>query len=326
MTDPLLAVRKLHTFFAGRDGSVHAVRGVTFSQEKGEIVGIVGESGSGKTALAKSILRLNDQRYSSTPTGDVFFNGIDLLSLSEKEINAIRGNEISMIFQDPMSSLNPTMRVGEQLIEGVLHHDKYIQRSTAIERALDLLSKVGIDNPEHRFMMYPHELSGGMRQRVMIAIAMMCHPQLLIADEPTTALDVTIQKQILDLLLSLQTSILLITHDLGVVSQICTRVIVMYGGCIVEDAPVEELFADPKHPYTQRLLDSIPTLDQTQPLNPIEGKPPQLTKHEKGCPFYPRCHKSIDLCKEIPPELAATEGAHKVSCHLHQPKVQEMLQ
>lgn len=323
--DPLLSVRKLHTFFTCRDGSVHAVRGVSFSLNPGEIVGIVGESGSGKTALAKSILRLNDKRYSSTPTGDVLFHGIDLLTITEKEMNKIRGNEISMIFQDPMTSLNPTMRIGDQIIEGILAHDKFIQRGAAIDRALYLLERVGIDFPEQRFMMYPHELSGGMRQRVMIAIAMMCKPQLLIADEPTTALDVTIQKQILELLHSLQTTILLITHDLGVVSQICSRVIVMYGGTIVEDAPVNELFHSPKHPYTQRLLESIPTIDQNKPLQPIEGRPPKLTTHEKGCSFYPRCTQAINLCSEIPPELLCIDATHKVSCHLQQPKISEIV-
>lgn len=325
MNMPFLSVRKLHTFFTSRDESVHAVRGVSFTMDQGEIVGIVGESGSGKTALAKSILRINDKRYSSTPTGDVFFNGVDLLSLSEKEMNSIRGNEIAMIFQDPMACLNPTMRIGEQIIEGALTHNKFMPRATAIDRALKLLTQVGIDSPEERFMMYPHELSGGMRQRVMIATAMICQPQLLIADEPTTALDVTIQKQILELLKSLETSILLITHDLGVVSQICSRVIVMYGGTIVEDAPVNELFLHPKHPYTKRLLESIPTLDQQSPLKPIEGKPPELNKHEKGCPFFPRCDQPIPLCRQIPPELMECCENHKVSCHLHQPKISEML-
>ncbi len=324
MSDPLLKVNKLHTFFTTNDGAVHAVRGVSFHVYEGEIVGIVGESGSGKTALAKSILQLHDPRFSSTPTGEVNFAGADLLSLNTQSMNLIRGNDISMIFQDPMASLNPTMKIGEQLIEGYLAHNKLVHRGAAIQKALRLLEQVGIELPGDRFEMYPHQLSGGMRQRVMIAMAMMCSPKLLIADEPTTALDVTIQAQILRLIESLKTTVLLITHDIGVVASICTRVIVMYGGTIVEDASRDEILYSPKHPYTKRLLESIPMLNQNERLLPIEGTPPLLTKHEKGCPFAPRCQEKIDICNEIPPQLTLNETGRRVACHLQQSKLLEI--
>lgn len=322
MSKPLLSIRNLHTFFASEHETVHAVRGVSFDVNEGEMIGIVGESGCGKSALAKSIMRLNDPKRCSMPAGSISFRGVDLLGISEQDMRAYRGKEMSMIFQDPLSSLNPTMRIGEQIVEAFLIHNHLAHRDEAIQRTLRLLELVGIPQAESRFRMYPHELSGGMRQRVMIAIAMICNPHLLIADEPTTALDSTVQLQIIELLKSLETTIIMISHDISVISALCDRVLVMYGGKIVEDAPKEELFTTPKHPYTQKLLQTIPTLNTTI-LEAIDGSPPDLTKHEKGCPFAERCPMVMPICRDIPPVLNAVSDKHKVSCHLTQPKIME---
>lgn len=318
----LLTIKKLHTLYNTERGTIHAVRGIDLVIQPKERVGIVGESGCGKTALAKTILQLNPN-CTSTPTGEIWYKDQDLLSYSEREMRKIRGNMISMIFQDPLSSLNPTVQILEQVIEGFMHHNPYATRPFAIERALRLLELVGLKDVDTLCTKYPHELSGGMRQRVMTAIAMMCNPDLLIADEPTTALDTTIQAQIIDLLKSLDTAILLISHDIGVVSALCDRIIVMYGGTIVEDAWAKELLTNPKHPYTQKLLESAPSLYKNTTLRPIPGSPPNLAVHAKGCPFADRCAYVKAVCKEIPPTSAILSDTHEVACHIYQPQIEE---
>ncbi|AOZ92224.1 ABC transporter ATP-binding protein [Paenibacillus crassostreae] len=317
----LLSVRNLKTSFMTRAGEVQSVRGVSFNVQSGDVIGIVGESGSGKSVTAKSIIGLI-QPPGKIIDGQVLFNDKNLVTLSDKEIRQIRGNEISMIFQDPMTSLNPVVRIGKQLIEVIRRHSA-IDKHAARQRAIELLREVGIPSPEQRIDQYPHEFSGGMRQRVMIAMALSCNPQLLIADEPTTALDVTIQAQILGLMSQLKertnTAILLITHDLGVVAQVCTRVIVMYGGLIMEEGTVEEIFEQPRHPYTQGLLKSIPrvTSGGRQRLSTIDGTPPDLLNPPSGCPFMDRCSHAGSICKTMP-HRTDFSNHHHAFCWLYE--------
>jgi len=318
MTD-LLEVRHLKTSFFTRAGEVQSVRGVSFNVGEGEMVGIVGESGSGKSVTAKSLMGLIAPP-GRIVEGEVRLRGENLLSLSEEQLRSVRGNRIAMIFQDPMTSLNPVLRVGQQLVEVLRRHRK-LSKEDARKRAIELLRQVGIPQPEKRIDQYPHEFSGGMRQRVMIAVALSCEPELLIADEPTTALDVTIQAQILELMKHLRettgTSILLITHDLGVVAQVCSRVIVMYGGLVMEEGSVFDIFERPSHPYTQGLLRSVPKRGESgrERLVPIEGTPPNLLHPPSGCPFIERCPHAMDICKKLPPYFEAGEG-HRSLCWL----------
>jgi oligopeptide transport system ATP-binding protein len=324
----LLDVRNLHVNFRTLGGSLHAVRGIDFSLYEGETLGIVGESGCGKSATAKAIMQLNP-RHTSELKGEVLYHGNNLLGYSESKMQSVRGKEIGMIFQDPMTSLNPTTKVGRQIMEGYLRHFPKTPQKEARRIALDTLHKVGIPHPEERFEAYPHTLSGGMRQRAMIALALACQPKILLADEPTTALDVTIQAQILDLLKEIQhetkTSILLITHDMSVVAKMCDRVIVMYAGQIVEYAPVDQLFASPQHPYTERLLAAIPRLNQAKdhPLIPIHGTPPNLSNPLKGCGFCARCPVAMNICAGQQPPLFAVNPEHYSACFKHDPRIKK---
>jgi oligopeptide transport system ATP-binding protein len=305
MTAPLLEVQDLHTVFASKDGIVKAVDGVSFELMAGETLGIVGESGCGKSVTALSIMRL--QRPGKIVSGKVVFKGQDLTKVSEYEMREVRGKEIAMIFQDPMTSLNPVFRVGWQVAEPVRIHQGLDPRR-AMTSAVNMLTRVGIPSAQSRAKDYPHQFSGGMRQRAMIAMGLTTTPQVLIADEPTTALDVTIQAQILDLLRHVNndfgTATILITHNLGVVAGMCQRVLVMYAGKIVEAGPTADVFAHPKHPYTWSLLRSIPRLDadRHEPLKPIEGAPPNMVDLPSGCSFHPRCTFKVDRCmKDVPP-------------------------
>ncbi len=324
MSDKLLEVKQLKTSFFTHVGEVKAIRGIDFHLEKGEAIGIVGESGSGKSVTSLSIMKLllNPGKIIG---GTVLFNGEDLAKKSDKEMQSIRGNEISMIFQDPMTSLNPVYTIGNQIVEAIVKHQN-ISKSEANKKAVEMLKLVGIPSPEKRIGQYPHEFSGGMRQRAMIAMALSCEPQLLIADEPTTALDVTIQAQILELMKDLKdrlnTSIILITHDLGVVVDVCSRIIVMYGGLIMEEGTSEEIFYDPKHPYTLGLLKSIPKItgkSEKQRLIPIDGTPPDLLKPPQGCPFAPRCDYAMKICVQQCPDYTMTSPTHRSMCHLLHP-------
>ncbi|EPC8421534.1 peptide ABC transporter ATP-binding protein [Bacillus wiedmannii] len=306
MSEKLLEVKNLKTSFFIESGEVEAVRGVTFRLNKGEVVGIVGESGSGKSVMAKSVMSLVTSP-GKVKEGEIFFHNENILSKSEKELRSIRGNQISLISQDPMSALNPVVKIGKQMTEVIIRHQK-VKKKEAEQIAVNLLKQVGLSSPEERVKQYPHELSGGMKQRVMIAMAMSCNPDLLIADEPTTALDVTIQAQILDLMKNLKNetnmALLLITHDLGIVAQNCTRVIVMYGGLIMEEGPVLHIFQSPNHPYTKGLLNSLPKISNgvKERLAPIQGVTPNLLNPPKGCPFAERCPHAMDICeKERPP-------------------------
>jgi oligopeptide transport system ATP-binding protein len=320
----LLEVRDLRISFKTYAGEVQAVRGVTFDLRRGETLAIVGESGSGKSVTAKSIMRLLPEANSIVKGGEALFEGRDLLSLSEKQMQGIRGSKIAMVFQDPMTSLDPTMKIGRQIEESLKKH-LGLSGQRARERAVELLTLVGIPNPEDRIKQYPHQFSGGMRQRVVIAIALSCDPQILIADEPTTALDVTIQAQILELLRELQEqlgmSVILITHDLGVVAHTAHRVAVMYAGKVVETGTLRELFYNPQMPYTWGLLSSIPlpTADRSQELIPIPGSPPDMHDPPKGCPFTPRCPYAMRVCAEEMPEYTTFSSEHKAACWLHHP-------
>lgn len=322
----LLEVKNLSVSFDVYAGEVQAIRDISFKVNKGEAVAIVGESGSGKSVTAQTIMRLNPSPPSRIKGGSVKFEGQELLTLSEREMQTIRGNKIGMIFQDPMTSLNPTMTVGDQIMEGLVKHQN-IEKGKARERAVEMLQLVGIPNPESRLKQFPHQFSGGMRQRVMIAIALACNPALLIADEPTTALDVTIQAQIMRVMKDLQqkmgTSIILITHDLGVVADVCDRVIVMYAGKIVETGTKWEIFKNPQHPYTRGLLRSLPRLDQKkeEPLVPIPGTPPDLIKPPAGCSFCARCDEAMKVCVDNDPLLHAIEGSdsHAAACWMLHP-------
>jgi oligopeptide transport system ATP-binding protein len=322
--DSILEVNDLRISFSTHAGEVEAVRGVTFDLRNGETLAIVGESGSGKSVTAKSLMRLLPEANTRIKGGEAIFEGQDLLKLSEKRMQGIRGPKIAMVFQDPMTSLDPTMKVGRQITESLTKH-LGMSGSRARERAVELLKMVGIPNAEARVRQYPHQFSGGMRQRVVIAIALACDPQILIADEPSTALDVTIQAQILELLRDLQerigTSIILITHDLGVVAQTARRVAVMYGGKIVETGTVREIFYNPQMPYTWGLLASIPlpTADRSQDLIPIPGSPPDMLEPPKGCPFTPRCPYAMQICAEEMPDYTTFSAEHKAACWLHHP-------
>ena len=301
MADILLSVRNLKTHFYTEDGIVPAVDGISFDLERGGTLGIVGESGCGKSVTSLSIMGLIPSPPGKIVDGEILFEGRDLTKLSEAEMRKIRGNEISMIFQEPMTSLNPVFTIGNQIMEAIMLHQK-LDKAAARKKAIEMLSLVGIPSPEKRIDEYPHQLSGGMRQRVMIAMALSCNPKLLIADEPTTALDVTIQAQILDLMRDLQkelgTAIIMITHDLGVIAELVDQVVVMYTGIIVERGDVETIFANPQHPYTQGLLASIPRLDMdVERLQAIPGSVPTPGNFPKGCGFHPRCPYAKDICE-----------------------------
>jgi len=313
-----LEVEGLKTHFHTQDGTVHAVNGVGFDLHAGELLGIVGESGSGKSVTMMSLLKLIPMPPGEIVGGTAMFDGKDLLALEPDEMRQVRGGEIGFMFQDPMTSLNPVLTIGKQITESlVLHTD--LDKKGANERAAELLDMVGIPDADARLKAYPHELSGGMRQRVMIAIALACSPKVIIADEPTTALDVTIQAQIIEIVRDLRerlgTAVMWITHDLGVVAGLADRVIVMYGGRIVEEAPVRELYATPKHPYTEGLLGSIPRLDQKgEDLFSIPGSPPSMYAEPSSCSFAPRCGYAFDRChKELPVLIDVGEG-HKAAC------------
>jgi len=316
---PLLDVRNLEVRFFTRDGVVDAVNGVAFRLPEGEALGIVGESGSGKSVTMLSILRLIPQPPGRITKGEVLFQGVDLLKLDEADIRRIRGSKIAMVFQDPMTSLNPVLTIGRQITE-VLETHLNMSPHEARQRAIELLQMVGIPNAAERLNDYPHQFSGGMRQRVMIAMALACHPQILIADEPTTALDVTIQAQIIDLVKRLRDelgmAIIWITHDLGVVAGLAHRVAVMYAGYIVEEAPVLELYHNPRHPYTLGLLGSLPRLDRRERrrLVSIDGMPPDLLELPSGCPFAPRCPYAFDRCWEENPRLEEIAPNHRMAC------------
>ncbi len=323
-TSPFLVVQDLSVTFPTEDGSVQAVDGVSFSVERGKTLAIVGESGSGKSVTAQAIMGLLDRRLSSV-TGHAWLDGRNLVAMDDDEVRHERGSRMAMIFQDPMSSLHPFYRIGAQLSEAVLVHQK-VSKQAARELALEMLNRVGIPDPRTRIDSYPHQLSGGMRQRVMIAMALINSPALLIADEPTTALDVTVQAQILELIADLQqefdTAVIMITHDLGIVADIADQVAVMYGGRIVEAAVVDDIFYRPQMPYTLGLLASVPRLDQvrTERLDPIPGNPPSPISLPPGCVFQPRCAYSDRVadhaCEGIRPELIDIGGGHAVRCHL----------
>ena len=318
----LLSVKNLQVRFRTYAGVVHALRGVDFDLAAGDIVGIVGESGCGKTVTASAVMGIIPSPPGEIVAGEAWFDGQDLLKLTEPELRRIRGNLMSMIFQDPMTSLNPVLTIGTQLTEPFLEHQS-IAASEARRRAVELLTLVGISDPVSRLDQYPHQLSGGMRQRVMIAMALACNPRLLFADEPTTALDVTVQAQILDLLKqlnqNLNTTIILITHDLGVVAGLCRKVLVMYAGQVVEAATVTDLFAHPGHPYTLGLLHSVPHPESTgQRLSTIDGQPPDLILEPTGCAFLPRCPFAMQICLEEPP-LFDADDQHQVRCWLCHP-------
>jgi oligopeptide/dipeptide ABC transporter ATP-binding protein len=322
--EALLEVKNLRTTFFTADGAVHAVDNVSFNVRRGEAVALVGESGCGKSVTAMSIMRLVATPGKIT-AGEIRFKGRDLASLSEREMRNVRGNDIAMVFQEPMTSLNPVFKIGAQVAEAIRIHRK-VGKKEAWKQAGDMLELVSIPDPHKRLHDYPHQLSGGMRQRVMIAIALSCDPELLIADEPTTALDVTIQAQIMELLASMQKklglAVLLITHDLGVVAEFCERVIVMYTGRVVEEAPVRSLFANPAHPYTRGLLRSLPSINEVNApvktrLATIEGMVPPLTALPQGCKFNPRCPDVMEICLGNEPALMPVSEGQSARCYLH---------
>lgn len=315
----LLQVEHLATEFATDRGTARAVDNISFSLEEGEALGVVGESGSGKSVTALSIMRLVARPAGRIVAGRVMFEGENLLELTEDDMRRVRGGRIAMIFQDPMSSLNPVLSIERQMTETLELHKSMTRRQARV-RAIEMLELVGIPDAVQRISDHPHQFSGGMRQRVMIAIALSCSPRLLIADEPTTALDVTIQAQIIDLVQRLRsefsTSIIWISHDLGVVAGLCERALVMYGGQVVEDGPIDAIFEDPRHPYTLGLLSSIPRLDRpvSARLVPIEGSPPELVNRPPGCPFQPRCTFSVARSAEARPPLEEVAQRHRVAC------------
>ena len=319
MSETLLEVKDLRTQFKrGKKDWITAVNGVSFNVNAGEIVGLVGESGCGKSVTSLSVMRLHNERLTKI-SGSIKFGGKEVLDLTTSEMQSMRGNEMSMIFQEPMSALDPIMRIEDQLAEAISLHNSSMSKAEIHERCVNALKLVGIPEPEMTLRNYPHELSGGMCQRVMIAMAMSCEPKLLIADEPTTALDVTIQAQILALMEDIRnrrnTGILLITHDLGVVAETCSRVIVMYAGNIVEEAPVKELFANPQHPYTEGLIASVPRLGKRlHRLPSIPGSVPDLSVMPEGCRFAPRCKYAQDSCKQKMPELQTVAEGHRCAC------------
>ena len=316
----VLNVKNMNVSFKSHGQEIKAVRGVSFSVDQGEIVGLVGESGSGKSVTMKAVMGILPDNAERTAES-IFLNERELKDLSDEECRKVRGKEMTMIFQDPMTALNPLKKIGSQ-IEEVIIRQRKCSKNEAKEKALEMLKKVGIPNPEVRLGQYPHEFSGGMRQRVLIAMALACEPKLLIADEPTTALDVTIQAQILDLLHELKdefhTSIMLITHDMGVVATVCSKVIIMYGGLVMESGTVEEVFYEPKHPYTKALLKAIPSLDlkEGERLQSIPGLPPSLIDPPKGCPFAARCEYCMEICKDMPPQTYELSKEHETCCWL----------
>lgn len=314
---PVLSVKDLKTRFNTQDGVVHAVNGVSFDVRRGELLGVVGESGSGKSVTMMSLLRLIPIPPGEIVSGEATFDGNDLIAMSTSDLRHVRGAKIGFIFQDPMTSLNPVLTVERQITESLeLHTDT--SKSDAKARALELMEMVGIPDPAQRLKAYPHELSGGMRQRVMIAVALACSPELIIADEPTTALDVTIQAQIIEQIRELRetlgTAVIWITHDLGVIAGLADRVVVMYGGKIVEEAPVKPLYGSPQHPYTKGLLASLPRLDQDTELVSIPGTPPNMLQEPVGCSFAPRCEHAFDRCITETPVLTEIAPQHKVAC------------
>ena len=327
-SEHLLEVDDLHVSFFTPAGEVKAVGGITYTLDEDEVMGIVGESGSGKSVEAYSIMGLL-QSPGKVIAGYITFEGEDVLAKDKKEMTAFRGNRAAMIFQNPMTSLNPVYTIGNQLIEALKAHDKEIPKEEAAKRAMEMLTMVGINNVEQRMKQYPHELSGGMRQRVMIAMGLICHPKLLIADEPTTALDVTIQAQILELMKSLQAQthmgIIFITHNLGVVAEICDKVCVMYAGKMVEQGPVDDIFYSPAHPYTEGLLRSMPRVDAEshERLIPIEGTPVDMLNPPEGCPFAPRCEHCMKICLQKMPPYVDVGEEHRSACWL---RVQEALE
>lgn len=327
----LLEVRDLKVSFQTFFGEVEAVRGISYNLEKGKTLAIVGESGCGKSVSANAIMQLLPKPPVLYKGGEIVFKGENLLEKSEKEMTNIRGNEISMVFQDPMTSLNPTMKVGKQIVEGLKRHKK-ISNSEARQIAIEMLKKVSVPQAEKRIDQYPHEFSGGMRQRVMIAIAMAVRPDLLIADEPTTALDVTVQAQILDLMKEIQkqegNSIIIITHDLGVVADMADDIIVMYAGQIVEEGSVDEIFNNPSHPYTRKLLEAVPKLNmnRNEALNAIKGTPPDLYKPPLGCAFFDRCDEAMVVCEKNMPDFYNIKECHCSRCFKNHPSYIEMRQ
>lgn len=321
MDENILEVKDLKTYFFTKEGTVKAVDGISYELEKGDTLAIVGESGSGKSVGVSSVMKLIEAP-GKIVGGSAVFEGRDILKISEEEIRKIRGNKISMIFQDPMSSLNPTMTIGEQIIEPLLWHNK-CSKAEAKNKAIKLLEEVGIPSPKERFNQYPFEFSGGMRQRVMIAMALICDPDLLIADEPTTALDVTVQAQILgvinDMKKKLNMSVIIITHDLAVASMFSDKVIVMYAGHVVEKAPMSEFINNPSHPYAKGLLKSTPSIGhKNKKLEAIPGQPPNLKQNFKGCPFYERCSLRINgKCNEEKPPMTNLSPTHSVVCWIY---------
>ena len=323
MTDEvILQVKDLRTYFYTDAGVVKAVDGLTFDLHKGETLGLVGESGSGKSVTNLSVIKLIQTPPGKIEGGEVLFNGEDLLKMSDARLREIRGDRIAMIFQDPMSSLNPYLRISTQMIETICLHQG-LNKKAAKEKAIEMLKLTGIPAAEKRIDGYPHQFSGGMRQRVMIAMGLSCNPDILIADEPTSALDVTIQAQILDLMQDLThrlgTAVILITHSLGVVAGVCDTIVVMYAGRIVERGTTEDIFYDTKHPYTQGLIKSVPRLDRDDEsrLFSIEGQPPNVVDLPDCCPFYPRCHKALPVCKNRYPPVVDFSGTHHAACWLY---------
>ncbi|TYS59314.1 ABC transporter ATP-binding protein [Sutcliffiella horikoshii] len=322
--EKVLEVKDLHVSFTTYGGEVKAVRGVSFDLHKGETLAIVGESGCGKSVTFQSIMRLIPQPPGRITQGSVLFKGKDLTKVSEVEMRKIRGADISMIFQDPMTALNPTLTVGDQIMEGIIQHKK-VSKAEAKKQAVDMLNLVGIPSPTERLKQYPHQFSGGMRQRIVIAMALVCQPEVLIADEPTTALDVTIQAQILNLFKDIQkktgVSIIIITHDLGVVAQVADRVAVMYAGKIVESGSRREIFYRGEHPYTKGLLNSVPRLDlEDEELVPIIGSPPDLFSPPIGCAFAARCEYAMEVCERVYPMKTRLSEEHHVDCWLQDPR------
>lgn len=321
--ETILEVRDLRTYFHVEEGIVKAVDGVSFDLHEGETLGIVGESGSGKSVTNLSIINMIPSPPGKIAGGMVVYRGKDLLQMSPKELSGIRGNKIAMIFQDPMTSLNPFLKVSTQIVETIMLHQK-LDKVAARAKAIDMLKLAGIPAPEKRIDQYPHQFSGGMRQRVMIAIGLSCNPDILIADEPTSALDVTIQAQIIELMKDLSkrlgTAVIMITHSLGVVAGMCDTLCVMYAGRVVEQGRTEDIFADPKHPYTRGLINSVPRLDHEseQRLTSIPGQPPNVINLPECCPFYPRCEKAMDICKTKYPPRHEFKSGHRVSCWLYE--------
>lgn len=321
MSDRILDIKDLYVSFDTYAGEVQAVRGVSYHVDKGEVLAVVGESGCGKSVTAQTIMKLNPMPPARIKSGELTLDGIDIVNTSEEDMQSIRGKEVSMIFQDPMTCLNPTMPVGKQIVEAIKHHQK-LDKKEAEEKAIEMLKKVQIPNAEERAKQYPHQFSGGMRQRAMIAMALSCNPKLLIADEPTTALDVTIQAQIIDLLAEIRndlgTAIVLITHDLGVVASLADRIAVMYAGKVVESGTAADIFYKTAHPYTKALLSSLPKHDtnKNDTLTSIPGTPPYLLNPPKGCAFASRCSECMKICKSKQPPIFKLDDGHEASCWL----------